>query len=111
MVYYYRTDNINSYTRNITKKNIMSYFRAMAVVLSFYHQRKGHLPMSLEIGVLNAYRQCRRSQIPVSKADEIIGYVPEHFSAQMLYGLFHNKSKVVQKMTDCIYRFVRICNS
>ena len=111
VVYYYRTDNINSYTRNITKKNIMSYFRAMAVVLSFYHQRKGHLPMSLEIGVLNAYRQCRRSQIPVSKADEIIGYVPEHFSAQLLYGLFHNKSKVVQKMADCIYRFVRICNS
>ena len=111
VVYYYRTDNINSYTRNITKKNIMSYFRAMAVVLSFYHQRKGHLPMSLEIGVLNAYRQCGRSQIPVSKADEIIGYVPEHISAQLLYGLFHNKSKVVQKMADCIYRFVRICNS
>jgi glycosyltransferase involved in cell wall biosynthesis len=110
-VYYYRTDNINSYTRNITKKNVLSYFRAMAVVLSFYHQRKGHLPMSLEIGVLNAYRQCGRSHIPVSKADEIIGYIPEHFSARLLYGLFHSKSKVVQKMADCIYRFMRICNS
>lgn len=110
VVCYYRVDNINSYTRNITKKNVMSYFRAMSVVLSFYHQRKGHLPMSLEIGVLNAYRQCGRSNIPVSKADELIGYVPEHFSAQLLYWLFHRKSKFVLKLTDCLYRLIRICN-
>ncbi len=110
VVYYYRTDNINSYTRNITKRNILSYFRAMSVVLSFYHQRKGHLPMSLEIGVLNAYRQCERSQIPVSMADETIGYVPEHFSAQLLYWLFHRKSRFVLKLTDYLYRLIRICN-
>ena len=109
VVYYYRVDNINSYTRNITKKNILSYFRAMSVVLSFYHQRKGHLPMSLEIGVLNAYRQCGRSRIPVSMADETIGYVPEHFSAQLLYWLFHRKSKFVLKLTDYFYRLIRIC--
>ena len=110
VVYYYRTDNINSYTRNITKKNVLSYFRAMSVVLSFYHQCKGHLPMSLEIGVLNAYRQCGRSNIPVSNADEVIGYVPEHFSAQLLYWLFHRKSKFVLKLTDYLYRLIRICN-
>ena len=110
VVYYYRTDNINSYTRNITKRNILSYFRAMSVVLSFYHQRKGHLPMSLEIGVLNAYRQCGRSNIPVSMADEIIGYVPEHFSARLLYWLFHSKSTFVLKLADYLYRLIRICN-
>ena len=110
VVYYYRTDNINSYTRNITKRNILSYFRAMSVVLSFYHQRKGHLPMSLEIGVLNAYRQCGRSNIPVSMADETIGYVPEHFSARLLYWLFHSKSVLVLKLADYLYRLIRICN-
>ncbi|MBQ1583334.1 MAG: glycosyltransferase [Prevotella sp.] len=110
VVYYYRTDNINSYTRNITKRNILSYFRAMSMVLSFYHQRKGHLPMSLEIGALNAYRQCGRSNIPVSMADETIGYVPEHFSAQLLYWLFHSKSGFVLKLTDYLYRLIRICN-
>ena len=110
VVYYYRTDNINSYTRNITKRNILSYFRAMSVVLSFYHQRKGHLPMSLEIGVLNAYRQCGRSDIPISMADETIAYVPEHFSARLLYWLFHSKSGFVLKLTDYLYRLIRICN-
>lgn len=107
VIYYYRTDNINSYTCNITKKNILSYFRAMAVVLSFYHQRKGHLPMSLEIGVLNAYRECGRSNIAISLADETIGYVPEHFTAQLLYKLFHCKSKLVLKIADFLYRLVR----
>ena len=110
VVYYYRTDNINSYTRNITKRNILSYFRAMSVVLSFYHQRKGHLPMSLEIGVLNAYRQCGRSDIPVTTADETIAYVPEHFSARLLYWLFHSKSGLVLKLADYLYRLIRICN-
>ena len=110
VVYYYRTDNINSYTRNITKRNILSYFRAMSVVLSFYHQRKGHLPMSLEIGVLNAYRQCGRSRIPVTTADETIAYVPEHFSARLLYWLFHSKSGFVLKLTDYLYRLIRISN-
>ena len=107
VVYYYRTDNINSYTRNITKKNILSYFNAMAVVLSFYHQRKGHLPMSLEIGVLNAFRECGRARIDIRKADEIIGYIPEHFIAQFLYWLFHRKSKAVLIFADCLYRLVR----
>jgi hypothetical protein len=109
-VYYYRTDNTASYTQNISEKNIYSYFRAMSVVLSFYHQRKGHLPMSLEIGVLNAYRQCGRSNIPVGMADETIGYVPEHFSARLLYWLFHSKSGFVLKLTDYLYRLIRICN-
>ena len=107
VVYYYRTDNINSYTRNITKKNILSYFNAMAVVLSFYHQRKGHLPMSLEIGVLNAFRECGRARIDIRKADEIIGYIPEHFIAQFLYWLFHRKSKAVLIFADYLYRLVR----
>lgn len=107
VVYYYRTDNINSYTRNITKKNILSYFNAMAVVLSFYHQRKGHLPMSLEMGVLNAFRECGRARIDIRKADEIIGYIPEHFMAQFLYWLFHRKSKAVLIFADYLYRLVR----
>ena len=82
----------------------------MSVVLSFYHQRKGHLPMSLEIGVLNAYRQCGRSRIPVTTADETIAYVPEHFSARLLYWLFHSKSGLVLKLADYLYRLIRISN-
>ncbi len=105
VVYWYRTDNTSSYTKNIDKKNILSYFRAMKRVLSFYHMR-GHLPLSLEIGVLNCYRECRKSGIPLHEADHILRYFPEHISAKLLYGMFCS-SLLPLWFSDFIYRLIR----
>ena len=105
VVYWYRTDNTSSYTKNIDKKNILSYFRAMKQVLSFYHMR-GHLPLSLEIGVLNCYRECRKSGIPLHEADHILRYFPEHISAKLLYGMFRS-SLLPLWLSDFIYRLIR----
>lgn len=105
VVYWYRTDNISSYTKNINKKNILSYFRAMKEVLRFYHMR-GHLPLSLEIGLLNCFRECRKSAIPLREADEILRYVPEHISAKLLYGMFRSGTLPLW-FSDRAYRFVR----
>lgn len=106
IAYYYRTDNISSYTQNISKKNILSYFRATKKILSFYHLR-GHLTLALETGILNAYRESCKSKIDVKKADEIIQYIPEHISARLLFRLFHCKSKTMFKFADVLYRIVR----
>lgn len=105
VTYLYRTDNMVSYSNNISEKNLLSYFRAMSVVLEFYHLR-GHLPLALEIGLLNVYRECRRSGIPTQKADEIMGYVAEHFPAQLLLGMLRNKA-IPLSITDALYRAVR----
>lgn len=105
VVYYYRTDNMGSYTQNISEKNILSYFRACRKILSFYHQR-GHLPMALEIGLLNAYRECRKSGVTIEKADEIIRYVPEHMRASLLYRMFRSNS-VPLVLADYLYRIFR----
>ena len=105
VVYHYRTDNGSSYTNNISEKNILSYFRAMKEVLRFYHLR-GHLPLSLEIGLLNTYRECRKSGIALKKADEILRYSPEHISARILYFLFHNTS-IPLPLSDFLYRICR----
>ena len=105
VVDWYRTDNVSSYTKNIDKKNILSYFRAMKQVLSFYHMR-GHLPLSLEIGVLNCYRECRKSGIPPREADQILRYFPEHISAKLLYGMFRS-SILPLWFADFIYRLIR----
>lgn len=107
VVYYYRVDNFLSYTQNITKKNLYSYFRACATILAFYHQR-GHLPLALEVGMLNVYRECRRSSISMEKADEIMQYVPEHFSARVVMNLFRNQ-KFPLTIADYIYRLLRTC--
>lgn len=105
VVYYYRTDNVNSYTQNISEKNILSYFRACNKILSFYH-RQGHLPFALEIGMLNAYRECRKSGISVEKADEVTRYVPQHIRAGLIYKLLRSES-VPFVVSDYIYRLFR----
>ena len=105
VVYWYRTDNTASYTKNISQKNILSYFSAMREVLRFYHMR-GHLPLSVEIGMLNCYRECRKSGVPLSEADDILQYYPEHLSAKLLYSLLHSNA-VPLPISDLLYRIVR----
>ena len=105
VVYWYRTDNTASYTKNISQKNILSYFRAMREVLRFYHMR-GHLPLSVEIGMLNCYRECRKSGVPLSEADAILQYYPEHLSAKLLYSLLRSNT-VPLPISDLLYRIVR----
>ncbi len=105
VVYWYRTDNTASYTKNISQKNILSYFRAMREVLRFYHMR-GHLPLSVEIGMLNCYRECRKSGVPLSEADAILQYYPEHLSAKLLYSLLRSNA-VPLPISDLLYRIVR----
>lgn len=105
VAYYYRTDNTGSYTQNISERNIMSYFRACNKILSFYH-RRGHLPFALEVGILNAYRECRRSCVSVEKADELIKYVPQHLRARLLSALLRSES-VPTIISDYVYRLFR----
>lgn len=105
VVYWYRTDNQSSYTNNISRKNNHSYFRCISQVLRFYHQR-GHLPLCLEVGLLNAYRECRRSGYAVADADNVLQYVPEHLSARLLFWMFHD-TRIPLSLTDYAYRLVR----
>lgn len=104
VVYYYRTDNATSYTQNISEKNILSYFRACQKILSFYRMR-GHLPLALEIGILNCYRECCKSHIDTAKADEIIRYVPEHYRARLLFNILHRGKW--SSWANTLYKFIR----
>lgn len=105
VVYLYRTDNCSSYTKRASEKNVRSCLRANKEVLRFYHLR-GHLPLSLEIGMLNGYRICRRSGFPLSLADEIMCYVPQHYRARLLYWLLH--SHTLYNIGDMLYRLLRL---
>lgn len=101
VVYHYRIDNQQSYTKQISNANTMSYLRSNRKVLSFYHKR-GHLPFSLEMGMLNAYRVVRNRP---SLVDENMQYVPQHLRARMLYTMFH--SPLPYCLTDFMYRLLR----
>ena len=105
VVYLYRRDNLSSYTKNVSRKNIMSYLRANREVLRFYRQR-GHLPFALEIGMLNAYRECRRAGMPPVVADAVMRYVPEHWRARLLCRLLC--SSALYALGDRLYRVMRL---
>lgn len=105
VVYIYRTDNCSSYTKRASEKNVRSCLRANKEVLRFYHLR-GHLPLSLEIGMLNGYRICRSNGFPLSLADEIMCYVPQHYRARLLYWLLHNHT--LYNIGDVLYRLLRL---
>ena len=102
----YRTDNNASYTKNISEKSLLSYAKAQAKILSFYLIR-GHLPLAIEIGILNTLRECRRNGLDMQKMDDILQYVPEHFRAKLLYTMFHS-TRIPLIISDYTYRVLRL---
>lgn len=105
VVYHYRTDNVSSYTKTFSESSMMSYFKAQHEILRFYHFL-GHIAPAVEIGILNAYRECYRVGYDVEKAEEAIGYVPQNFSARCLAALLKRRG-VTYIVGDILYRIVR----
>ncbi len=106
VVYLYRRDNVASYTAVPSRRNNISYLEANNKVLQFY-RRRGHLPMSLEIGLLNVYRQ--KALLATVNSEEIdahLRYVPEHYRARLLYALLRGKH--THALGDWLYRVFRI---
>lgn len=106
VVYWYRTDNLASYTSNMSPKNILSYCRSVSQIYEFFHQR-GPLPLALELGLLNTYRECRRSDIPIQQLDSLLHYVPEHIVSSVLFSLLRSV-RVPFRLSDFLYRCVRL---
>lgn len=104
VVYLYRKDNLSSYTKNVGEKNMLSYLRANGKVLQFYKHR-GRLPLALEVGMLNTYRECRRAAIALSVADSIVDYRPERVLTTIIYRLL--RSEVGYAVGDRLYRLLR----
>lgn len=103
VVYHYRTDNTASYTNNISMRAMQSYFRSQNEVLAFY-RRRGHLPLALEVGILNTYRECHRHGIPLAEADKLLHYYPEHRAALVLYHLLRRRTPGA----DTLYKLLRL---
>ncbi len=106
VVYLYRRDNATSYTAVPSRRNNISYIEANNKVLQFY-RRRGHLPLALEIGLLNVYRQKTLSAtLNTEEIDTHLRYVPEHYRARLLYSLLRGKRTHV--LGDWLYRAFRI---
>ena len=73
--YFYRDDNQQSYTNNITTRNAVSFFRAQELVGSFMasHEKWREYSFAMQIGWVNVWRFARRFNV-----DKVL--VEEHFT-------------------------------
>lgn len=64
-VYYYRTDNENSYNHNISEKNLLSYFKSTRRLIDFFEQNdtEHQYLRATEIGIVNAYRWAANAHV------------------------------------------------
>lgn len=105
VVYNYRTDNVSSYTKTMSRKNVLSCLKASRRVL-FFCLWRGHLPYSVEIGTLNMYRLCHQNDVPIAEADEVLQFFPEHWVTQMLRFMLRRRG-VVYSIGDKLYKLTR----
>lgn len=90
IVYYYRKDNITSYTHDLSEKNLKSYFKACQLVASFIEQedREGIYRTATDIGMVNAYRLAARYHVSLSRVDEICTYQVRNVICRLCIALF-----------------------
>lgn len=102
-VYYYRTDNENSYNHNISEKNLLSYFKSTRRLIDFFEQNdKAHQYLrATEIGIVNAYRWAANAQVAFEKVDQALDYKPKSCLIRLIIKLI--KKGVPVKKVNFIY--------
>ena len=107
LVYYYRTDNITSYTHQISHKNLVSMLKANAVVIDFFRKNdvKRLYHQALDMGLLNMYRDAMKNGMPPK---EIAAYCPfQPIKARNSVFLKAMTTWLPMKVSDILYRIYR----
>lgn len=96
IVYYYRKDNITSYTHDISEKNLVSHFKACQLVASFieHEDKQGVYHTATDIGMVNAYRTAAEQHICLNKVDAICTYQVKDFVCRLCIHLLKKGWKV-----------------
>ena len=102
-VYYYRTDNENSYNHNISEKNLLSYFKSTRRLIDFFEQNdtEHQYLRATEIGIVNAYRWAANAQVAFEKVDQALDYKPKSCLIRLIIKLI--KKGVPVKRVNLIY--------
>ena len=102
-VYYYRTDNENSYNHNISEKNLLSYFKSTRRLIDFFelNDTEHQYLRATEIGIVNAYRWAANAHVAFEKVDQALDYKPKSCLISLIISLI--KKGVPVKRVNLIY--------
>lgn len=103
VVYYYRTDNLCSYTHNLSEKNLLSYFQSSHLLTSFLAQQdQAHTyRTATDIGIANAYRWAKNAEVSFDQVDTLLQYKPKSLTIRLVIRLI--KQGFPLKITNFLY--------
>jgi hypothetical protein len=104
VVYFYRIDGESTFNKAPNDKKMLSTIKAYNKVLRFYQQRK-EVSLALEIGMLQAYRRVRDTNMTAKEMESQFEYVPQRLITRIMPPLL--RSDRWYKLGDFLYRAVR----
>lgn len=106
-LYYYREDNPDSYTNNISTKNTISFLKSQQIVGEFFstNEQLSDYRQAAEIGWVDVWRFARRFNVDCKLVDEYFTLKPSRSITKFLNRLM--KSNSPYSIVNFIYRTAR----
>ena len=110
VVYYYRRDNVNSYTRQISERSQKSNLLSYSLVYKYINERdaNGTYYHALNMSMLQAQRSAREYKMPMKILYEKSNYSPSHWLYRIMKCCFDSRvplplCRFLQKIIRTIY--------
>ena len=107
-LYYYRDDNPQSYTNNITTKNAVSYLKSQQIVGEYFikHPKGKNYVFAMQLGWVNVWRFVRRFNVDKSLVEEHFSLRPTNLIIRFLSLMMKNE-KIPYKLANFLYLSAR----
>ncbi len=107
-LYFYRNDNPQSYTNNISTKNAVSYLKSQNIVGEYFlsHQQWKSYSFAAQIGWVDVWRFARRFNVDNSLVDEYFKLKPSSLVPRCLAAMMKSR-KIPYKLIDFLYLAAR----
>lgn len=106
--YYYRDDNPQSYTNNISTKNAVSFLKAQQIVGDYFinNQKCKGFSFAMQLGWVNVWRFARRFNVDKALVNEYFGLKPTNIIIHVLFSIMKN-DKIPYRLVNFFYLLTR----
>ena len=107
-LYFYRDDNPQSYTNNITTKNAVSFLKSQQIVGDYFmnNPKCRVFSFALQLGWVNVWRFVRRFNVDRSFVEEFFRFKPTNAFCRILFSMMKN-DMIPYKLANFLYLLVR----